>query len=111
MHESSLARTLVQLCLQRSGGARVRSVRGRVAETEVLSREALALHFAAHARGSAAEGARLELELIQVRARCRGCAADYVPEHHLLLCPACGSTDAEQLGETGLRIDSLEVES
>jgi hydrogenase nickel incorporation protein HypA/HybF len=86
-------------------------VHGRVAETEALSREALALHFAAHARGSAAEGAELELELVHVRARCRDCGADYLPEHHLLLCPTCGSTDGEQHGETGLRIDRIEVHS
>jgi hydrogenase nickel incorporation protein HypA/HybF len=110
MHESSLARRLVELCLQQSGGKRVHALRGTIAETEQLSHEALALHFAAHARGSVAEGARLELALVHVRARCRACGALYAPVHHLLLCPGCGSTDGEQLGETGLRIDSIEVE-
>lgn len=111
MHESSLARTLVELCLARAGGARVLAVHGRVAETEHLSREALCLHFEAHARGTLAEAARLELELARVHARCRGCGEMFVPEHHLLLCPNCGSTDAEQLGETGCRIDRIEVDA
>lgn len=110
MHESALARTLVELCLTRAGGARVLAVYGRVAETERLSLEALCLHFAAHARGTPAEAARLELEIAHVRARCRGCGQSFVPEHHLLLCPGCGSTDAEQLGETGCRIDRIELE-
>jgi hydrogenase nickel incorporation protein HypA/HybF len=87
----------------------VQVVRGRVAETETLSRESIELHFRAHARSTPAAGARLELELIHVEARCRACSAIYRPEHHVLLCAACGSTDGEELAPTGLWIDSIDV--
>jgi hydrogenase nickel incorporation protein HypA/HybF len=113
MHESTLARQVLDTVLQRAvsdGASRVRVVRGWVAETESLSADSLSFHFAAHARGTNAEGARLLLELIHVEARCRACGRTYAPEHHLLLCPACGSTDGEQLGRTGLAITSIEVE-
>ena len=46
MHESSLARQILELSLAeaaRAGGSRVRAVRGRVAETETLSRTSLEL--------------------------------------------------------------------
>jgi hydrogenase nickel incorporation protein HypA/HybF len=111
MHESSLARKLVELCLQRAGGQRVRTLRGTLAETEALSHDALLLHFAAHARGTLAEGAQLELALLHVQARCLACGECYPPAHHVLLCPRCGSTEAEQLGETGLRVESIEVDA
>jgi hydrogenase nickel incorporation protein HypA/HybF len=113
MHESSLARRILDAVLERAGDAgaqRVRAVRGWIAETEALSPESLDFHFSAHARGTAAEGARLDLRLVHVEARCRSCGATYAPEHHLLLCPACGSTDGEELGETGLGIEALEVD-
>jgi hydrogenase nickel incorporation protein HypA/HybF len=113
MHESSLARQVLEAVLQRAeahGAARVREVRGWVAETESLSPESLSLHFAAQARGTKAEGALLRLELIHVEARCRACGRTYAPEHHLLLCPGCGSTDGEELGQTGLAVTSIEVE-
>ena len=113
MHESTLARQVLETVLQRSvseGASRVRVVRGWVAETETLSADSLAFHFTAHARGTSAEGARLLLELIHVEARCRACGRTYAPEHHLLLCPICGSTDGEQLGQTGLAVTSIEVE-
>jgi hydrogenase nickel incorporation protein HypA/HybF len=113
MHETSLARQVLDAVLQRAetdGASRVREVRGWVAETESLSPESLALHFAAHARGTKAEGAKLLLELIHVEARCRACGHTYAPEHHLLLCPACGSTDGEELRQTGLAVTSIEVE-
>ena len=113
MHESSLARQILDVVLARAredGARRIHRVDGWVAETEALSSKSLAFHFAAHARGTAAEDARLELRLIHVEARCRACARTYAPEHHVLSCPACGSTAGELLGETGLGIDALEVE-
>ena len=113
MHESALAGRLLAAVLERAaaaGAARVRVVRGWIAETEALSAESLAFHFRAHAPGTAAEGARLELRLVHVQARCRGCGHAYAPEHDLLLCPDCGSTDGELLGQTGLGLDALEVD-
>lgn len=113
MHESTLARQVLDTVLQRSvseGASRVRVVRGWVAETESLSAESLSFHFTAHARGTSAEGAQLLLDLIHVAARCRACGHTYAPEHHLLLCPGCGSTDGEELGQTGLAVTSIEVE-
>ena len=113
MHETSLARQLLAAVLARAkaeGACRVRRVQGRLAETETLSRASLAWHFAAHARGTVAEGAHLELELVHVGARCPACGASFAPEHHLLVCPSCGAADAELEGETGLRIDSMDVE-
>jgi len=112
VHEASLARQIVAAVLERvphDGMTRVVVVRGFVAETEALSADSLALHFAAAARGTAAEGARLELALERVEARCRSCAAVYAPDHHLLLCPACGSGDADLLGRVGLGVDAIEV--
>jgi hydrogenase nickel incorporation protein HypA/HybF len=113
MHESSLARQILELSLaaaRRAGDAPIRVVRGRVAETEALSQASIELHFRAHARETPAAAARLELELVRVEARCRACGATYLPEHHVLLCPRCGSTDGEELGETGLWIASIDLE-
>ena len=113
MHEASLARQIVAVVVDRVGNAapyRVRVVRGWVADTEALSRDSLALQFAAHARGTVADGARLELRLERVAARCRACAASFAPDHHLLLCPQCGGTEADLLGRVGLGVAAIEVE-
>lgn len=112
MHESSLAKAILREVLKRAddGGAeRVVAVRGWVAETEALSRESLVASFEALARGTKAEGAHLELTVTHVEARCADCGAEYRPEHHVLLCPACGGTDGELLGRTGLGIVAIEV--
>jgi hydrogenase nickel incorporation protein HypA/HybF len=113
MHETSIAKQILDHVLDaaaRAGAARVLAVRGWVAETEHLERRALAFHFDAHARGTAAAGAELELEITHVRARCRVCGSDYAPEHHLTLCPECGSTEAILSGPVGLGIESIRVD-
>ena len=111
MHEAALARSLLAAVLAHADGARVRVVRGWVAETEALSAESLALHFAGHARGTVAEGARLEIELVRVAARCTGCGRTFAVEDHVPLCPDCGSADAALLGETGLGLRAIEVDA
>lgn len=113
VHESSLARQLLRTVIERasaSGAKRVMCIRGWVAETEALAPGAIEFHFAALAPGTAAEGARLELEVTHVRARCKGCGEVYLPEHHLTLCPSCGGVEAQLLGPTGVGLDALEVE-
>jgi hydrogenase nickel incorporation protein HypA/HybF len=113
MHESTLAKQIVSVVLERAaaeGATRVRAVHGWLAESEALSAESLSFHFSAHARGTPAEGALLALKLTQVQARCLACRDTYAPDHHVLLCPRCGSTHGELLGQTGLSIESLDVE-
>lgn len=113
MHEAALARQILAVVLARgaaAGATRVRAVRGWVRESEALSGDSLTAHFAARAAGTIAADARLELAIERVAARCGACGRVYEPEHHVLLCPACGSDDGALLGTTGLGIDALEVD-
>ena len=113
MHESSLSRTILQRVLEgarAAGASKVRRVRGTIAETEQLAAPSLEFHFQAHARGTIAERAVLELELVHIEARCKRCGTEYLPEHHLTLCPRCSSTEAELLGTPGVHISDMDVE-
>lgn len=112
MHESSLAKQILSTVLDRGareGAARVRAVRGWIAETERLSVESITFHFRALARGTIAEDAELNLVVRHVEARCTSCAAVFLPDHHVLLCPRCGSIDGELLGRVGILIESIDV--
>lgn len=114
MHESSLGKEVLRAVLERTASEenvkRVSLVRGWIAETERLDPDAIAFHFAAHARGTVAEGARLELSIQWVEADCASCGERYRPGHHVLLCPRCGSTEGNVLGETGLGLTSIEID-
>ena len=110
MHETLLAKDLLRVVLERAEGARVLEVKGTIAETEALRPDVLDFHFQAHARGTLAEGARLDLRLVHVRARCGRCGHEYRPDHHATVCPRCSCAEAELLGATGVSLDSMEVE-
>ena len=112
MHESALGKGILRAVLDRVGDqpVRVRTVRGWLAEDEALDPVAIQLHFDAAATGTPAEGARLELQITHVQARCTACGSRYLPEHHLTLCPECGSVDGELLGRTGLGVEAIDVE-
>ncbi len=109
MHESSLARQILRAVLKAADGGTVTAVNGWLSESESLSAESLQFHFSALARDTPAAAARLNLRLEHIQARCDGCGALYLPEHHLTLCPDCGSTEGELLGESGMGIDTIEV--
>jgi len=110
MHESALARQLVNAIVERvPPGQRALRVRGWLAETEALDAGSIRLHFDALATGTPAEGAELDLKLTHVRARCDGCGEVYLPEHHLTVCPACGSLEGTLLDRTGMGIEALDV--
>jgi hydrogenase nickel incorporation protein HypA/HybF len=114
VHESALAKQLLDMVLEhaaREAAVRVIAVHGWIAESEALRPESLQFHFAAHAAGTPAAAARLELRLTIVQARCNTCGEMYMPDHHLLLCPACQSTQGTLLGRTGLGIEAIEVET
>jgi hydrogenase nickel incorporation protein HypA/HybF len=110
MHETSLARRVLAEVLARAGGRTVRRVRGSIAEDEALDAEALRFHFRAHARGTPAEAAELEFELEHVSASCRACHARFFPEHHVHVCPRCASTDVRLDRQTGVYVESIDVE-
>jgi hydrogenase nickel incorporation protein HypA/HybF len=113
MHESSLARQIVEMALAHaaeSGARRVRRVDGWVAETERLSPESVRLHFERLAEGTPAARAALNLRVVHVAVRCDGCSQEYPPEHHLLICPHCGHVGGQLLGRTGVGLEAVEVE-
>jgi hydrogenase nickel incorporation protein HypA/HybF len=113
MHESAIAKRVLAVVLDRATAeraSRVVAVRGRVAESEKLSNESLAFHFAAHALGTIAEGATLELGFTTVRVRCDACGTTYVPEHHVRICPRCNGSDGRLTGEEGVWIEGIDVQ-
>ena len=99
MHESSLARQSSRRpCSQRARrerGSRPHGARLDRRDGGALARRASRFHFAAHARGTIAEGARLELELVHVEARCRACGDDLRARASRPPLPDCGSTDGD----------------
>ena len=96
MHELAAVASLVEQLLERLGDREPGALeRLRVRRGSDFSEEALIQGFEALSRGTVLEGARLEIEVAEVRASCACGQTSLVTADdligHMLVCPSCGS--------------------
>jgi hydrogenase nickel incorporation protein HypA/HybF len=108
MHELALMESIVATVEEKVRPARVACVRLQIGRLAGAFPDALRFCFDVCARGTTLEGATLEIDEIEGRARCRRCDAEVVMASFLDLC-RCGSAELEVLAGTELRIKEVEV--
>lgn len=95
MHELGLLRGVVgvaERAAAQAGAARVEAVGLRVGTRSGALPEALAGAWPIATSGTAAEGARLDLEVVVAAVWCPACAAEReIDEFYVLTCPVCGT--------------------
>ena len=112
MHEMSLAEGMLQLVedgARRNAAAAVKAVWleiGALAHVEV---EALRFCFDAVARGTLAEGARLEIVATPGSAWCMPCGERVAIERIGDACPRCGSYQLQVVQGEDMRLREIEV--
>jgi hydrogenase nickel incorporation protein HypA/HybF len=108
MHEMAITQSVVDAVCGHAAGRRVHSVRVEVGALCAVVPDAMEFCFGLAAEGTAADGARLDLDVQPGSARCRTCGDEFALADLILLCP-CGSADVEVLTGRDLRILSMEV--
>lgn len=112
MHEMSLAegiRTIVQEQAQTHGFARVQLLRLEIGRFAGVEKPALEFAFEVVMRGSAAEGAVLEIIDLPGQALCYDCMKPVEIAHRLDPCPLCGGGKLIPQGGDEMRIKDMEV--
>lgn len=112
MHEMSLCLSMVDLVAARvraEGAARVLRIGVDVGALGHVEPQALAFCFESVARGTAAEGARLDIRTVPGRAFCFDCGDGVALAQRGDPCPRCGGgalriEDGEQLRVTEMEI-------
>ena len=113
MHEMSIAQSVLDIILQESLSNkvnRVLSVAIKVGELSAVETESLRFCFELVSKGSLAEGARLDIERVQVTCHCKDCGSDFAVRELIFSCPSCGGSRVEMLSGRELSIDSFEAE-
>ncbi|MGV0834731.1 hydrogenase maturation nickel metallochaperone HypA/HybF [Mycolicibacterium thermoresistibile] len=108
MHEMALTQSVVDAVCDHAGGRRVHSVRVEVGALCAVVPDAMTFCFELACAGTAADGARLDLEVRPATAYCRTCGEHFELPDPIMLCP-CGSADVELRTGRELRILSMEV--
>jgi len=113
MHEMSIAQSVLDIILQESRNHevnRVLSVALKVGKLSAVETESLRFCFGLVSQGTVVEGARLDIERVQVTCRCRDCGAEFEVEELVFSCPLCGRPGVEMLSGRELSVDSFEAE-
>jgi hydrogenase nickel incorporation protein HypA/HybF len=112
VHELSLVASLFETLEAQAkshGAARVTLVKLQIGELAGVVPELLESAFEMYRRGTIADDARLEIELVAVRFRCRACGGEAFLEG--AACAACGARDPEIVAGRDLVLERLEVET
>ncbi len=106
MHELSLMENILQAALGEAGKAGAKSIReisARIRESgHPMDAYQLQSLLEELSKGTAAEGAKITIEVIPPTLQCQECNSTFTAEHGTLLCPHCHSSklksvDAEEI--------------
>jgi hydrogenase nickel incorporation protein HypA/HybF len=112
MHEISLIESVVAIVedeRRKQGFSRVRAIRLAVGMLGHAEPDALRFCFDAVARGTIADGARLEITMVPGEGVCSACREIVSIEDRFADCPLCGAGVRMTAGDE-LRVSELEVE-
>ena len=113
MHELSLIAGLFPILEEKAGeqGAKsVTFVRLRVGRLSGVVPELLETAFDAYKKGTLAEKAVLEVILVPLKVRCRGCGKVMELEEPVFACEGCDGNDLEILEGRDIFLDKMEIE-
>jgi hydrogenase nickel incorporation protein HypA/HybF len=110
MHELSVATAVLNTALKHGEGRPVTVVSVRLGALRQVMPDSLRFYFEIVARDTSCEGARLELDEIAARLRCRDCGRGWSPELPAFRCPDCSSAAVDVEAGEELEVDYIEVE-
>ena len=113
MHELAMAQSLLNRVLDeaaRNGGGRITRVKLRIGALSHVSPESLEFAFEVIAKGTPAEGAKIETERPAPALHCHACGLDSEGAPGRFSCAECGSGDVELLSGDELMLESFHLE-
>ncbi len=110
MHEMSITQSVVEICERAAAGKRVLAVVLEIGELSSVMPDAVEFCFEACTKETLLDGARLVIERIPARGRCRACSAEFAVQAYYETCPFCGGCNLDILSGEELRARELEVE-
>jgi hydrogenase nickel incorporation protein HypA/HybF len=113
VHELAIAQSIVSIVEESvtlDEGERVRTIEMVAGELTGIVPESLTFCFEFAAKDTVADGARLVIESVPVRGRCRGCGVEFAVEDYNFACNECSSTDIEMTSGRELFVKQVEVE-
>ena len=113
MHELGVIQNIFQILEDVAAENRlitITKVRLKVGQLQQIVPDMLSFAFETVAKGTKAEGASLETEIVPIRMQCRTCHTEFVVAEHTYICPQCSGTSLDTLQGTEIVLESIEGE-
>ncbi len=114
MHELSLVESILQIVDEyaaKEGFARVRALRLSCGKLSCIVPQALSFAFDVQSKGTRAEGASLNLEVLPAAIHCLKCEKDFEIDRFEAQCPVCKGVEVFLVrGTEELKLIELDVE-
>jgi hydrogenase nickel incorporation protein HypA/HybF len=113
MHEISIAADLSSIVLETAGIeklSKVTKVNISFGQMVQIVPDIFEFAFREAVKDTVAHGATVDIEIIEVRMKCRECGLDFTVNENNFTCNNCGSTDLEIINGKELFIKSIEGE-
>lgn len=110
MHELSIAAAIAEIAERQAAGRRVVGVEVKVGHLRQVVPESLRFAFELLSEGTALAGARIAIEQVPARGRCRQCGAEGTIEGFPLRCECCGGIEVDVTAGEELVVESIEIE-
>ncbi|HVT10815.1 MAG TPA: hydrogenase maturation nickel metallochaperone HypA [Fimbriimonadaceae bacterium] len=111
MHETGIITQAVHMAIEaaeNAGAGQVKRLRLRVGAMAGVVPDALRFGFEVVTKGTLAEGALLEIDLVPVTCRCAAGCGVFTPSDAIFACPVCGRLSTDVV--SGRELDVVEVE-
>ncbi|MCP4116434.1 MAG: hydrogenase maturation nickel metallochaperone HypA [Desulfobacteraceae bacterium] len=113
MHEMGVAQQIVDIALEsippEIENPRIEVLNLRIGKLAAVVEHSLRFCMEIISKDTPLEGARLEIDEVDVKARCKSCGREWVVDGPAFRCPACTEGAVELLSGRELEISSLEI--
>jgi hydrogenase nickel incorporation protein HypA/HybF len=112
MHEVSVMQDTLVLAVRHArdrGAQRIHTLTMRIGDLSGVVPDALEFAFDVVARGTMAEGARLEIHRVPLRCHCAACQREFEPPDVCCECPSCRRPSTDIRAGREMELTSLEV--
>ncbi len=115
MHELPVTHEILEIVLkhsQRNNVSKVHKVFLEIGAMSDLEQEWIQRYFTTISEGTVAEGAQIEVQQVPCRFMCRQCGTVFIIDitsDENVLCPACGSTEADMISGSEYTVKSMEA--
>jgi hydrogenase nickel incorporation protein HypA/HybF len=113
MHELGVTQTILDIALdaaRANDAPRITRINIAVGALNGVVEESMRFYFEFLAKGTAAEGAELALEVLPAKGECRACSRDFLVPELSWTCPHCGASGLRIVQGKELRVTSIEVD-